>query len=119
MLIQSIIFVGSTRRHAGAERHRLAGGWVLYGALGAGLSWTFTTLAVAAKNVMASVPDYLVIETAFTAVQWIIVAPLTAPALPPLPDQSIRCVRRPESLKQFDAFFGGRKVGSRITEPET
>jgi hypothetical protein len=48
-----------------------------YGALGAVLSWSFTTLAVAAKNVMTSVPDYLVIETAFTMVQWIMVAPLT------------------------------------------
>src|SRR5262245_48052437 len=33
-----------------------------YGAVGATLSWSFTTLAVAAKNVMASVPDYLLIE---------------------------------------------------------
>jgi hypothetical protein len=48
-----------------------------YGALGAILSWSFTTLAVAAKNVMTSVPDYLVIETAFTTVQWLMVAPLT------------------------------------------
>jgi hypothetical protein len=48
-----------------------------YGALGAVLSWSFTTLAVAAKNVMTSVPDYLVIETAFTLVQWLMVAPLT------------------------------------------
>jgi hypothetical protein len=48
-----------------------------YGALGAVLSWSFTTLAVAAKNVMTSVPDYLVIETAFTMVQWVMVAPLT------------------------------------------
>ncbi|SJM32231.1 hypothetical protein BQ8482_250116 [Mesorhizobium delmotii] len=42
------------------------------------LSWSFTTLAVAAKTLMSSVPDYLMIETAFTAVQWIIVGPLTA-----------------------------------------
>jgi hypothetical protein len=48
-----------------------------YGALGAILSWSFTTLAVAAKNVMTSVPSYLVIETAFTMVQWLMVAPLT------------------------------------------
>lgn len=48
-----------------------------YGALGAVLSWTFTTLAVGAKNVMTSVPDYVAIETAFTVVQWIMVAPLT------------------------------------------
>jgi hypothetical protein len=30
-----------------------------YGAVGALLSWSFTTLAVAAKNVMTSVIDYL------------------------------------------------------------
>ena len=60
------------------------GGWLARGlryALAGGLlSWSFTTLAVAAKNLMASVPDYLLIETAFTAVQWIIVGPLTAVA---------------------------------------
>ena len=49
-----------------------------YAALGAVLSWSFTTIAVAAKNVMSSVPDYLVIETGFTAVQWAMVGPLTA-----------------------------------------
>lgn len=53
-----------------------------YGLLGAALSWSFTTLAVAAKNVMTSVPDYLVIETAFTMVQWLLVAPLTVLAFP-------------------------------------
>jgi hypothetical protein len=51
---------------------------LLYAACGAALSWSFTTIAVAAKNVMTSVPDYLVIETAFTVVQWIMVGPLTA-----------------------------------------
>ena len=51
-----------------------------YGAVGATLSWSFTTLAVAAKTVMASVPDYLLIETAFTIVQWMLVAPLTVMA---------------------------------------
>ena len=50
---------------------------LLYGALGAILSWSFTTLAVAAKNVMTSVPSYLLIETGFTLAQWIMVAPLT------------------------------------------
>lgn len=59
-----------------------AGGTVLsrtlrYGAVCAALSWSFTTLAVSAKHVMASVPDYLLIETAFTIVQWALVAPLT------------------------------------------
>lgn len=49
--------------------------FALFGAL---LSWSFTTIAVAAKNVMTSVPDYLLIESAFTAVQWTIVGPLIA-----------------------------------------
>jgi hypothetical protein len=52
-----------------------------FAAFGAVLSWSFTTLAVAAKNVMSSVPDYLLIETAFTVVQWALVGPLMALAL--------------------------------------
>jgi hypothetical protein len=48
-----------------------------YAAFGAVLSWSFTTIAVAAKNVMSSVPDYLLIETGYTVVQWLIVGPLT------------------------------------------
>lgn len=49
-----------------------------YAAFGAALSWSFTTIAVAAKNVMSSVMDYLLIESGFTVVQWLIVGPLTA-----------------------------------------
>jgi hypothetical protein len=51
---------------------------LLYG-LGAGLlSWSFTSLAVAAKNVMVSVPDYVLLETAFTTLQFMVVGPLIA-----------------------------------------
>lgn len=66
---------------------------IAYGAMGAALSWSFTTLAVAAKNVMTSVPDYLAIETAFTALQWALVAPLTTLVLGtrrPLDDEDDR-----------------------------
>lgn len=42
------------------------------------LSWTFTTLAVAAKHPMTSVPRFVVIETCFTLVQFALVAPLLA-----------------------------------------
>jgi len=52
-----------------------------FAAFGAVLSWSFTTLAVAAKNVMSSVPDYLLIESAFTLAQWAMVGPLMALAL--------------------------------------
>jgi hypothetical protein len=48
-----------------------------YAAFGAVLSWSFTTIAVAAKNVMSSVPDYLLIESGYTVVQWLMVGPLT------------------------------------------
>ena len=47
-----------------------------YGLALALLSWSFTTLAVAAKNVMTSVPTYLALETGFTVVQFAVVGPL-------------------------------------------
>jgi hypothetical protein len=48
-------------------------------AAGAGLlSWTFTTLAVAAKHPMTSVRRFVMIETAFTAIQFVVVGPLFA-----------------------------------------
>lgn len=78
MFIQAVAFAWLYEKAFSAR----PGGWLsraaLYGVVGAVLSWSFTTIAVAAKNVMSSVPDYLVIETAFTIVQWIMVAPLTA-----------------------------------------
>lgn len=54
---------------------------IYFAGFGAVLSWSFTTLSVAAKNVMTSVPDYLLIESAFTVVQWSIVGPLMALSL--------------------------------------
>lgn len=78
MLIQGTIFAWIyDKGFAGRSGSVLSRG-LLYAAVGGALSWSFTTLAVAAKNVMTSVPDYLVVETAFTVVQWIVVGPLTA-----------------------------------------
>lgn len=77
MLIQGVLFA-AIYREVFAERPASFGTRALtYGIAGAVLSWTFTTLAVAAKNVMVSVPDYLAMETAFTVLQWLVVAPLT------------------------------------------
>lgn len=77
ILIQAAIFAWLYER-AIAQRHGSFAAQVLtYAAVGASLSWTFTTLAVGAKNVMTSVASYLLIETAFTIVQWLMVAPLT------------------------------------------
>ena len=77
MFIQAIIFGWIYEqifaRRSGTQVSRC----LAYATLGAVLSWSFTTLAVAAKNVMSSVPNYLEIETAFTIVQWLMVGPLT------------------------------------------
>ncbi len=78
MLVQATIFAWIYQQTFARRNATLLSRALLYAVCGAALSWSFTTLAVAAKNVMASVPDYLVIETAYTVVQWIMVGPLTA-----------------------------------------
>jgi hypothetical protein len=78
MLIQAVILAWIYQQLFAPRNGTLMSRALRYGALGAVLSWSFTTLAVAAKNIMTSVPDYLLIETAFTVVQWIMVGPLTA-----------------------------------------
>ena len=78
MLIQGGIFAWVYARVFASSRASFANRALCYGFLGAVLSWSFTTLAVAAKNIMASVPDYLLIETGYTLLQWVLVAPLTA-----------------------------------------
>jgi hypothetical protein len=52
------------------------------------LAWSFTTLPVAAKYQMSSVADFLKLETAFTVLQFAIVAPLIAWAYRGAPNPS-------------------------------
>ena len=80
MLIQAAIFAWVYEKAFSAGRGAFFSRVCRYGLVGAVLSWSFTTLAVAAKNVMTSVADYLLIETAFTIVQWTLVATLTVAA---------------------------------------
>ena len=80
MLIQGTIFAWIFEKAIVPWRAAVWLRTVVYGVGGALLSWSFTTIAVAAKNVMTSVPDYVAIETGFTLIQWIMVAPLTAMA---------------------------------------
>jgi hypothetical protein len=75
--IQAAIFAWVYKQAFAGWGRAFASHALAYGALGAALSWSYTTLAVGAKNVMTSVPDYVLIETAFTLVQWAMVAPLT------------------------------------------
>ena len=77
MLIQAVIFAWLYQTAFAGRGVSITVRLVGYPVLGAVLSWSFTTLAVGAKNLMASVSNYVKIETAFTAVQWLIVGPLT------------------------------------------
>jgi hypothetical protein len=78
MLIQAVLFAWIYKEAFASRKSSLRFRCFFYAAIGAILSWSFTTLAVAAKNAMTSVPHYLAIETAFTLVQWVMVGPLTA-----------------------------------------
>ena len=64
MLIQGAIFAWLYQQiFSGRDGSWLVNGLV-FAALGGVLSWTLTTLAVAAKHRMSSVPDFVMIETA-------------------------------------------------------
>jgi hypothetical protein len=77
MLIQGAIFSWVYPR-VFAERRAWVWNGARFGLALALLSWSFTTLAVAAKNVMTSVPTYVLMETGFTLVQFAVVGPLIA-----------------------------------------
>jgi hypothetical protein len=53
-------------------------GAIKFAALAMPLAWSFMVLAVSAKHHMSSVSGFLTIETAFIAVQYVIVSPLIA-----------------------------------------
>lgn len=78
MLVQAVLFAWAYPRlfdtAAGTWKRSALCAGVSYAAL----SWSFTTLAVSAKHPMASVPEYVAIETAFTVLQFLLVAPLMA-----------------------------------------
>jgi hypothetical protein len=78
MLIQAVAFSWAYPRLFPQRGRGVLKCGLLYGlALGI-LSWSFTTLAVAAKNIMISVPAFVQLETGFTLLQFLIVGPLIA-----------------------------------------
>ncbi len=76
MLIQGIIFAVAYPRLV-VNPASIASG-MGFAAAAALLSWTFTTLAVAAKHPMTSVSRFVATETGFTALQFLFVGPLFA-----------------------------------------
>jgi len=78
MVIQGVIFSWVYPRLFRGRGSAIFRPGLGYGLALAVLSWSFTTLAVAAKNIMASVPLYVELETGFTLLQFAIVGPLIA-----------------------------------------
>jgi hypothetical protein len=78
MVIQGVIFSWAYPRLFPRRGRAILGPGLAYGFALALLSWSFTTLAVAAKNIMGSVPVYMALETGFTVLQFLIVGPLIA-----------------------------------------
>lgn len=79
MAIQAVVFSALYPRvFPDARVEGWLGRGARYGLLLGLLSWSFTTIAVAAKHAMTSVPVYLALETSFTAVQFAVAGPLIA-----------------------------------------
>ncbi len=78
MIIQAVVFSWAFPRIYPAPRRSVLRDGLLYGMAIGLLSWSFTTLAVAAKHPMASTSDFFLLETAFTVLQFAIVGPLIA-----------------------------------------
>jgi hypothetical protein len=76
MVIQSVIWAYLYWR---LFRHEtVVMGALKFAAVAMPLAWSFMVVAVAAKHHMSSVSGFLTIETAFIAVQYIVVSPLIA-----------------------------------------
>jgi hypothetical protein len=78
MVIQGTVFSWAYPRLFPGRGSAILKPGLAYGLALAILSWSFTTLAVAAKNIMTSVPAYVELETGFTLLQFLIVGPLIA-----------------------------------------
>jgi hypothetical protein len=78
MAIQALIFAWAYPRLFSTRREDWLKSAFGFFAVFAAVSWSFTTLAVGAKYRMTSVADFMKLETAFTLVQFAVVAPLIA-----------------------------------------
>jgi len=78
MLIQGVLFSWMYPRLFTTTRRHWPGSALRAGLVFGLLAWSFTALPVAAKYQMASVPQFLWLESSFTALHFLVVAPLMA-----------------------------------------
>ncbi len=78
MAVQALLFAWAYPRLFGSRPGSWTQGAAKFGVFFGALAWSFAVLPVAAKYRMSSVPDFLLLETVFTVLQFVIVSPLVA-----------------------------------------
>ncbi len=78
MLVQGLLFAWIYPRLFSTARSEWLNSAAAFALVLGLLAWSFTTLPVAAKYRMTSVSSFLMLESAFTLLQFLIVAPLIA-----------------------------------------
>jgi hypothetical protein len=78
MVLQALFFAWSYPKLFSTRREQWVASALRFFVVFSVLAWSFTTLPVAAKYQMSSVSSFLELETAFTVVQFAVVAPLIA-----------------------------------------
>ena len=76
MVIQGVVWALIYSRLFAGER--VIAGAAKFAVLAFPLAWSFLVLVIAAKHHMTSVAAFVQIETAFTAIQYLVVSPLIA-----------------------------------------
>jgi riboflavin transporter FmnP len=77
MIIQALLFAWAYPRLLGQGRSWVRGA-VEFGCFFGVLAWSLAVLPVAAKYRMSSVAEFMLLETAFTLLQYAVVSPLIA-----------------------------------------
>jgi hypothetical protein len=78
MAMQAVVFAWAYPRLFSTRRADWLRSALGFGVVFGLLAWSFSTTPVAAKYRMSSVADFMALESAFTALQFLIVAPLVA-----------------------------------------
>jgi hypothetical protein len=78
MVIQALVFAWAYPRLFPATRMPWQRGAFGFACIFGVMAWSFAVLPVAAKYRMTSVQDFMVLETAFTVLQFAVVSPLIA-----------------------------------------
>jgi hypothetical protein len=78
MVIQGVVFAWIYPRLLSTKREDWLRSALKFFGMFSVLAWSFTTLPVAAKYQMTSVPNFMMLETAFALLQFAVASPLVA-----------------------------------------